>query len=128
MPWSRAYRHASISVQSEMGKTRVCSSETVAGLAGLLSDATLIGRLLDRSDHRVGSELGDRAVAEVEHLGEVMPGADVHHREGQGSGRRRLHRKAKQHRRVPATGEEQHRPLRLGHRLAEDVIDSASRA
>ena len=62
----------------------------------------------------------DLRVAVVEHLGEVVPGVDVEHREGDLAGLERLGRQVQQDGRVLAAAEEQHRPLGLGRHLADD--------
>ena len=60
-------------------------------------------------------------VAEREHLGEVVPGVDVHHRERHPGGRERLHGQVEHDDRVLAAREQQHRPLELGRHLTDDV-------
>ena len=66
-------------------------------------------------------ELVDPAVAEVEDLGEVVPGVDVHHRERDARRARTPSRQAQHHDGVLAAGEQQHGPLELGGDLADDV-------
>ena len=78
-------------------------------------------------------------VAELQHLGEVVPGVDVHHRERQRGRPERLACQVQEHRRVLATGEEQHPALELGclipavdyvllgvDRFHENLVDSRS--
>ena len=89
--------------------------------AGLVDDAAVRDRLLDRGDDQPLAELLDAPVAELEHLGEVVAGVDVHHRERELARPERLLRQPEQHDRVLAAGEQQHRPLQLGGDLAEDV-------
>ena len=89
--------------------------------AGLLDDAALVDRLLHGRDDQPLAELGDAAVAELDHLGEVVAGVDVHQREREAAGPERLLRQAQQHDRVLAAGEQQHGPLELGRDLAHDV-------
>ena len=89
--------------------------------AGLLDDAALVDRLLHRGDEQRLAELGDAAVAVLDHLGEVVARVDVHDREGELAGPERLLREPEQHDRVLAAGEEEHRPLELGRELAHDV-------
>src|SRR6185312_1769204 len=48
---------------------------------GLLDNAALADRLLDRCDDQPLADLLDPAVAELDRLGEVVAGVDVHHRE-----------------------------------------------
>src|SRR6185436_7312240 len=62
----------------------------------LLDHAALVDRLLHRGDHQALAELGDAAVAELDRLGEVVAGVDVHERErearrGRPAERRDLH-------------------------------------
>ena len=63
----------------------------------------------------------DQAVAELDHLGEVVPGVDVHDREREAPGPERLLGQPQQHDRVLAAAEQQHGALELGGDLAEDV-------
>ena len=63
----------------------------------------------------------DEPVAELDHLGEVVAGVDVHDREREAPGPERLLGQAQQHDRVLAAAEQQHRPLELGRDLADDV-------
>ena len=88
---------------------------------GLLDHAAPVDRLLDRCDDQALVELGDAAVAELDHLGEVVAGVDVHDRERELARAERLLGEAEQHDRVLAAGEEEHRPLELRSELAEDV-------
>ena len=53
------------------------------------------------------------------HLGEVVPGVDVHDREGELAGPEGLHGQVQEHRRVLAAAEEEDRALRLGGHLAQ---------
>ena len=55
------------------------------------------------------------------HLGEVVPGVHVHHRERDRRRPERLLGQAQQHDRVLAAAEQQHGPLELGGDLADDV-------
>src|SRR4051812_13234469 len=88
---------------------------------GLLDDAALVDRLLHRRDDQPLAELLHAAVAELDHLGEVVAGVDVHDRERELARPECLLGEPEQHDRVLAAGEEQHRPLELGSHLAEDV-------
>ena len=88
---------------------------------GLLDDAAAVDRLLHRRDEQRLAELGDAPVAELDHLGEVVAGVDVHDRERELAGAEGLLREPQEHDRVLAAGEEQHRPLELGGDLAHDV-------
>ena len=67
------------------------------------------------------AELGHAAVAELDHLGEVVAGVDVHQRERERRRAERLLGQAQQHDRVLAAAEQQHRPLEFGGDLAHHV-------
>ena len=62
----------------------------------------------------------DLRVAVVEHLGEVVAGVHVEHREGDPAGPEGLGGQVEQDRRVLAAAEEEDGPLRLGGHLADD--------
>jgi hypothetical protein len=94
--------------------------QPVARGAGL-DGAALVDRLLDGGHDQPLAELLDAAVAELEHLGEVVPGVDVHDREREGRRPERLLGETQEDDRVLAAGEQQHRPLELGGHLAHDV-------
>ncbi len=66
------------------------------------------------------TQLGHKSVAELEHLGEVVAGVDVHDREREARRPEGLLGQAQQHDRVLAAGEQQHRPFELGGDLAHD--------
>ena len=87
---------------------------------GLLAHAAGVDRVLDVGDDQPLAELLDEPVAELDHLGEVVPGVDVHHREREASRAERLLGQAHQHDRVLAAAEQQHRPLELGGDLTHD--------
>ena len=89
--------------------------------AGLLDDPALVDRLLHGRDEQRLAQLGDAAVAVLDHLGEVVARVDVHHRERKLARPERLLGEAQEHDRVLAAGEEEHRPLELGGELAHDV-------
>ena len=89
--------------------------------SGLLDHAAVVDRLLHRGDDQRLAELGDAAVAVLDHLGEVVARVDVHHRERELAGPEGLLREAQEHDRVLAAGKEQHRALELGRELAHDV-------
>ena len=63
----------------------------------------------------------DPAVAELDDLGEVVPGVDVHHRETAAGWAESLLRQAQKDDRVLARREQQHRTLEFGDHLADDV-------
>ena len=94
--------------------------EAVARRA-LLPDAARVDRLLHRRDDQPLVERLDQAVAELDHLGEVVAGVDVEDRERQRAGPERLLGEAQQDERVLAAGEHQHGPLELRRDLAHDV-------
>ena len=83
----------------------------------LVAHAALVDRLLHRGHERVRHV----AVAELDHLGEVVAGVDVHDSERHGARPERLARQVQQDDRVLAAGEQQHRPLELRRHLADDV-------
>ena len=87
----------------------------------LLLDAARVDRLLHRGDDQPLVDLLDQAVAELEHLGEVVAGVDVEDRERERTGPERLDGQLEQDQRVLASGEQQHGPLELGGDLAHDV-------
>jgi hypothetical protein len=89
--------------------------------ARLLDDAAAVDRLLHARDDEALAELGDAPVAELDHLREVVAGVDVHDREREAAGTKRLLGEPQQDDRVLPAGEEQHGPLSLGRDLAHDV-------
>ena len=88
---------------------------------GLVDDPAFVDRLLDARDDEPLAELCDAPIAELDHLGEVVAGVDVHDREGELPRPEGLLGQPQQHDRVLAAGEEQHGPLELGRDLAHDV-------
>ncbi len=95
----------------------------VAGGArtGLLDDAAAVDRLLHRGDEQLDRELLDEAVAERDHLREVVPGVDVHQGERHVARPERLAREVGEDDRVLAAAEQQHGALQLGRHLPDDV-------
>ena len=89
--------------------------------AGLLGDPAGVDRVLHRRDDQPDAGLCHPPVPELEHLGEVVPGVHVHHREREPRGPERALGQGQHHDRVLAAGEQQHRPLELGCDLADDV-------
>jgi hypothetical protein len=89
--------------------------------AGLLDHPAAVDRLLHRRDDQLHFQLGDAAVAEVDDLGEVVPGVDVHDRERDGGWPERLVGQVEEHDRVLAAAEQEDRPLALGRHLADEV-------
>ena len=69
--------------------------------AGVLDDAAPVDRVLDRRDDEPDVEPLDRRVAELDDLGEVVPGVDVHDRERQARGPERLRARRGASRRCP---------------------------
>ena len=63
----------------------------------------------------------DELVAGLQHLVEVVPGVDMHHRERQAARPERLERQMQHDDGVLAAGEQQHRPLELRGHLPNDV-------
>src|SRR3954449_4611981 len=88
---------------------------------GLLGHAPVVDRLLHGGDDQPLAELGDAAVAELDDLGEVVPGVDVHQREREPPRPEGLLGQPQHHDRVLAAAEEHHRPLELGGDLAHHV-------
>jgi hypothetical protein len=89
--------------------------------AGLLDHAPAVDRVLDARDDQLRADLGDHPVAVLDHLGEVVAGVDVHDREGQAAGVKRLAGEVQQDRRVLAPGEQQHAALQLRGHFADHV-------
>ena len=82
-------------------------------------------RIVEVGDHEALAELADEAVAELDHLGKVVPGVDVKERERQPgttlSGEAEsLARQVKDDAGVLAAGEQQRRALECGGRFAQD--------
>src|SRR3954464_3789426 len=76
--------------------------------AGLLDRAALVDRLLHAGHDQLLVQLGDAAVAELDDLGEVVAGVDVHEREREAAGTERLLGQPQQDDRVLAAAEQQH--------------------
>ena len=72
-------------------------------------------------DDQPRADLGGVAIAELDHLAELVGGVDVQQRERDRARIERLLRQPQQHRRVLADRIEHHRPLELGDHLAHDV-------
>ena len=87
--------------------------------AGVL-DLALVDRVLHLGDDESRADARDGGVAELDDLGEVLSGVDVHDRKGQLLGREGLDREVQQHRGVLAAGEEQDRAFALRDDLSED--------
>jgi hypothetical protein len=87
----------------------------------LLDRAARVDRVLHGGDDQPLAQLLDAAVAELDHLGEVVAGVDVHHREREAARVEGLLGEAQQHDRVLAAREQQHRPLELRGDLAHHV-------
>ena len=88
---------------------------------GLLDHPAGVDRLLHRRHHQAGTGTVHGAVAELDDLGEVVPGVDVHDRERQLARPERLGRQVQHDDRVLAAREQQHGPLELGRDLTDDV-------
>ena len=88
---------------------------------GLFDHPALVDGFLDRSDYEVGLELSHDPVPEFDHLVEIVPGIDVHHREGKTGRPESLYSETQDEGRVLASGEEQNRVLRFGYRFANYV-------
>ena len=98
----------------------VCSGLRDARGPGVLADLARVDRVLHRGDDELDAEVGDGAVAELDHLVEVVAGVDVHHRERDPRRPERPMGQVQHDDRVLAAGEQQHRPLALGGDLADD--------
>ena len=79
-------------------------------------------------DDEPRADLGGVAVAELDHLAELVGRVDVQQRERDRAGIKRLLRQPQQDRRVLADRVQHHRPLELGDHLAHDVDGSRPRA
>ncbi len=99
----------------------VCSRLRDARGPGLLDHAAAVDRVLDAGHDQPLAQLGHAAVAELDHLGEVVARVDVHQRERERRRAKRLLGQAQQHDRVLAAAEQQHRPLEFGRHLAHHV-------
>jgi len=86
----------------------------------LVFGAAEADRLLHARDQERLADLPEPPVAEVDHLGEVVPRVDVHHRERQPPGTEGLEREVQEHDGVLARREEQDGALPRGDDLAED--------
>ena len=95
--------------------------QRVAGAVRALVQAAVVDVVLHASDLEPHAEPRDGLVAEREHLGEVVAGVDVQHREGHAPGEERLRREVQHDDGVLAAGEQQHGALELGDDLADDV-------
>ena len=87
---------------------------------GLLANPAGVDRVLDVRDDQALAQLLHEPVTERDHLGEVVPGVDVHHREREAAGAERLLGQPHQNDRVLAAAEQQHRALELGGDLTHD--------
>ena len=85
-----------------------------------VGDLALVDRVLDVGHDQSRAGGLDGAVAELEDLGEVLSGVDVHDGKGKLLGREGLGRQVQQDGRVLAAGEEQDGAFALGHDLAQD--------
>ncbi|MGX1153831.1 hypothetical protein RKD39_001409 [Streptomyces albogriseolus] len=95
--------------------------QRVAGAVRALLEDAAVEVVLHGGDVQPQPVLGDRAVAVVEDLGEVVPGVHVEQRERHRRGRERLQRQVQHDDGVLAAGEQDHRLLELTRHLAEDV-------
>jgi hypothetical protein len=95
--------------------------DPVAGAVRRLLHQAALQRLRHAGDEELDAELRHAPVAELQDLGEVVAGVDVHHRERDPRRVERLLRQPQHDDRVLAAAEQQHRPLQLGDHLADDV-------
>ncbi len=89
--------------------------------ARLLDRAPAVDRLLHARHDQLLAQFRHAAVAELDHLGEVVAGVHVHQRERERRRAERLLREAQQHDRVLAAAEQQHRALQFRGDLAHHV-------
>ena len=94
----------------------------------VFDNATAVDRLLHRRDDEVDVEPLDRGVAELEDLGKVVAGVDVHDGEGQLRGPERLLGDVQHHDAVLAAREQQDRPLEFGRDFAQAGASTLLRA
>ena len=99
---------------------RVCCRLREAPGTGI-GHPTAVDGLLDRRDDQLVANSFDPAVPELDHLIEIVSGVDVHHREGQRAGPKRLLRQSQKHDGVLARGEQQHWPFQFGGHFPDDV-------
>ena len=93
-----------------------------AGLrTGLLDDPAGVDVVLHAAHHQANPHFGHGQISEDDHVLEVVPGVDVHDREGQRRRPERLRCHVQHDDRILATGEEQDGPLEAGRHLPEDV-------
>ncbi len=93
--------------------------QRVAGASRELAHAALVDRPLHRGHHQLDTEFGDRTIAELDDLVEVVTGVDVHHRERDPRRPERPPCQVQHDDGVLAAGEQQHRSLALGDHLAQ---------
>ena len=121
-----------VAARSAEGCVEAVGAEAVEQGRGFEQSAAALGAELDgigsvgegffvAPDDELEAEFGGVAVAEFEHLAELVAGVDVKEREGNGRGVEGLLREAQHDGGVFADGVEHHRVLELGGDLAEDV-------
>jgi hypothetical protein len=93
----------------------------VRGVGIKLADPAAIDRLLYRGDDQLVARVAEPPVAELQHLGEVVPGVDVKHRKWERHWRKRLLGQTQEHDRVLAAAEQEDRAFELGDHLAQNV-------
>lgn len=86
-----------------------------------LDDPTGIDIVLHRRHHQPHPGRGDQLVSGSDNFVEVVTGVDVHDRERQSPGPKRLQRQVQHDDGVLAPREQQHWPLELGGHLPDDV-------
>ena len=108
---------------SSIASSSVVVCRRLRDARGPVSSTTRPGvdRVLHAGHDQPLAQLGHAAVAELDDLGEVVAGVDVHEREREARRAERLLGQAQQHDRVLAAAEQQHRALELGGDLAHDV-------
>src|SRR5258706_8011063 len=87
----------------------------------LFHHSAAIDGILNRRHDQLQAQPLDRAIAELQHLVEVLAGVDVHDWKRDLGRREGLDCKVQHHQRVLTTGEQQHGSLELGGDLAYDI-------
>ncbi len=88
---------------------------------GLFDHPARVDVVLDPADHQADPNPGHGVIPELDHLGEVVPGIDVHDRERQRRRPERLGGQVQHDDGVLPSREEQDRPFEPGRHLADDV-------
>jgi hypothetical protein len=76
--------------------------------------------LLDRGHQQLFAQLGHPSVSEVDDLGKIVPGVDVHDGKGKPTGPERFLGQPQEDGRVLAPAEQQHRAFAFGRHFPHD--------